>query len=78
VRRQPIEPEDCLRSLTAEVIAAIESVSAHGKLVIVRLYGHPWGMGEYWPMITPCFAVQATDDEGEAAWADIGLPGRTN
>jgi hypothetical protein len=50
----------------------------HGKLVIVRLYGYPWVMGEYWPMITPCFAVPATDDDGEGDWTDIGLPGRTD
>jgi hypothetical protein len=71
------------RGLAAELpfkhaTAAIESVSAHGELVAIRLYGHPWGMGEYWPMITPCFAVHATDDDGEGAWVDIGLPGRTD
>lgn len=42
----------------------IESVSADGDLVSVRLYGHPWVTGEYWPMITPCFTVRATDDIG--------------
>jgi hypothetical protein len=114
------------RGLVAELpfkhaTAVIESVSAYGELVVIRLYGHPWVMGEYWPMITPCFTVQATDDDGnayqgmpgswgggashqgsgefwcwppvpqarqrlritvstlwEAAWADIGLPGRTD
>jgi len=44
--------------------AVIESVSAHGELVSIQLYGHPWVMGEYWPMITPCFQVRATDDAG--------------
>jgi hypothetical protein len=52
--------------------AIIESVSAHGELVIIRLYGHPWVMGEYWPMITPCFAVHATDDRGHSY---EGMPG---
>lgn len=114
------------RGLVAELpfkhaTAVIESVSAHGDLVVIRMYGHPWVMGEYWPMITPCFAVHARDDNGtsyqgmpgnwrgganhqgsgvfwfwppvpqsrqrlrvtvstlwEAAWADIGLPGRTD
>jgi hypothetical protein len=114
------------RGLVAELplkhaTAVIESVSVRGELVVIRLYGHPWVMGEYWPMITPCFAVHATDDDGngyqgmprnwnggashqgsgefwfwppvpescerltvtvstlwETAWADIGLPGRTD
>jgi hypothetical protein len=44
--------------------AVIESISAQGELVGVQLYGHPWVMGEYWPMITPCFRVRATDDAG--------------
>jgi hypothetical protein len=44
--------------------AVIESVSARGELVSIRLYGHPWVHGEYWPMITPCFQVHATDDAG--------------
>ena len=52
--------------------AVIESVSAHGELVIIRLYGHPWVVGEYWPMITPCFAVHATDDRGDS---HEGMPG---
>jgi len=42
--------------------AVIESVSAQGELVSIQFYGHPWVMGEYWPMITPCFQVRATDD----------------
>jgi hypothetical protein len=44
--------------------AVIESVSAQGELVSIQLYGHPWVTGEYWPMITPCFQVHATDDAG--------------
>ena len=44
--------------------AVIESVSAQGELVSIQLYGHPWVHGEYWPMITPCFQVRATDDAG--------------
>jgi hypothetical protein len=50
----------------------IESVSAHGELVSVQLYGHPWVMGEYWPMITPCFQVHAVDDTG---LVHEGMPG---
>jgi len=45
--------------------AVIESVSAEGELVSIQLYGHPWVAGEYWPMITPCFQVRATDDAGD-------------
>ncbi|MGE5291400.1 MAG: hypothetical protein ACM3ML_30205 [Micromonosporaceae bacterium] len=30
----------------------------------IRLYGHPWVSGEYWPMITPCFEVHAHDENG--------------
>jgi hypothetical protein len=45
--------------------AVIESISAQGELVGVRLYGHPWVRGEYWPMITPCFQVRAVDDTGD-------------
>ena len=50
----------------------IESISAQGELVGVQLYGHPWVMGEYWPMITPCFRVRATDDAGNEY---TGMPG---
>jgi hypothetical protein len=50
----------------------IESVSAPGELVTIQLYGHPWVMGEYWPMITPCFQVRATDDAGNE---HDGMPG---
>lgn len=52
--------------------AVIESVSAQGELVSVQLYGHPWVMGEYWPMITPCFQVRAIDDAGHE---HEGIPG---
>jgi hypothetical protein len=45
--------------------AVIESVSAQGELVGIQLYGHPWVHGAYWPMITPCFQVRATDDVGD-------------
>jgi hypothetical protein len=52
--------------------SVIESVSAQGELVSIQLYGHPWVMGEYWPMITPCFQVRATDDAGDE---HDGIPG---
>ena len=44
--------------------AVIESITAHDDLVSIELYGHPWVSGEYWPMIAPCFDVQAVDDTG--------------
>jgi hypothetical protein len=52
--------------------AVIENVSAQGELVTIQLYGHPWLRGEYWPMITPCFRVSATDDAGDE---HEGMPG---
>ena len=52
--------------------AVIENVSAQGELVSIQLYGHPWVMGEYWPMITPCFQVRAVDDAGNE---HEGMPG---
>ena len=52
--------------------AVIESVSAQGELIGVQLYGHPWMMGEYWPMIAPCFQVSAVDDAGHEY---TGMPG---
>jgi hypothetical protein len=52
--------------------AVIESISVQGERVSVQLYGHPWVMGEYWPMITPCFRVEATDDAGHTY---KGMPG---
>jgi hypothetical protein len=45
--------------------AVIEGVSAQDDLVIIQLYGHPWVMGEYPPMIAPCFQVRAVDDAGD-------------
>jgi len=44
--------------------AVIESISVQGELVSIQLYGYPWVTGEYWPMITPCFQVQAADHAG--------------
>jgi hypothetical protein len=52
--------------------AVIEGVSRQGDLVTFQLYGHPWVMGEYWPLITPCFEMRATDDAGEE---HKGIPG---
>jgi hypothetical protein len=52
--------------------AVIESVSAQDDLVSIQLYGHPWVMGEYPPMITPCFQVRAVDDAGDE---HEGMPG---
>jgi hypothetical protein len=52
--------------------AVIESVSAQGDLVSIQLYGHPWVMGEYVPMIAPCFQVRAIDDAGNE---HEGMPG---
>jgi hypothetical protein len=52
--------------------AVIESVSAQDDLVSIQLYGHPWVMGEYVPMITPCFQVGAVDDAGNE---HEGMPG---
>lgn len=52
--------------------AVIESVSAQDDLVSVQLYGHPWVMAEYVPMITPCFQVRAVDDAGNE---HAGMPG---
>jgi hypothetical protein len=64
-RFEPGEHRGLVAHLPLEhATAVIESVSAQGELVGVRLYGHPWVMGEYWPMITPCFRVRATDDAG--------------
>jgi hypothetical protein len=52
--------------------AVIESVSAQDDLVSIQLYGHPWVVGEYVPMITPCFQVRAVDDAGDE---HEGMPG---
>jgi hypothetical protein len=61
-----------LRLPLKHATAVIESVSAQGELVSIQLYGHPWVMGEYWPMITPCFQVRAVDDAGDE---HEGMPG---
>ena len=50
----------------------IEGISTHDDLVSIQLYGHPWVMGEYWPMITPCFQVRAIDETGAE---HDGIPG---
>jgi hypothetical protein len=55
-----------------DATAVIESVSVQGERVSVQVYGHPWVMGEYWPMITPCFQVCAVDDAGNEY---VGMPG---
>lgn len=47
-----------------QATAVIENITAREDLVSVQLYGHPWIIGESWPMITPCFRVTALDDTG--------------
>jgi hypothetical protein len=47
-----------------QATAVIENITAHEDLVSVQLYGHPWLIGDYFPMITPCFRVTAVDDTG--------------
>jgi hypothetical protein len=47
-----------------QATAVIENITAREDMVSVRLYGHPWVVGESWPMITPCFRVTAVDDTG--------------
>jgi hypothetical protein len=47
-----------------QATAVIETISAREDMVSVQLYGHPWVIGESWPMITPCFRVSAVDDTG--------------
>lgn len=72
-RFDPLEHRGLAVRLPLEhATAVIESVSAQGELVGVRLYGHPWVMGAYWPMITPCFQVSAVDDAGNEY---TGMPG---
>jgi hypothetical protein len=44
--------------------AVIENITARDDKVSIRLFGHPWVSGEYWPMITPCFQIRAVDDTG--------------
>jgi hypothetical protein len=55
-----------------QATAVIENISAQDDLVSIQLYGHPWVMGEYVPMITPCFQVRAVDDAGDE---HEGMPG---
>lgn len=73
VRFKPGQHRGLVAHLPLEhATAVVESLSAQGDLVGVQLYGHPWVMGAYWPMITPCFRVSATDDAGNEY---TGLPG---
>jgi hypothetical protein len=44
--------------------AVIEWLSVHENQVCLQLYGHPWVMGEYWPVTVPCFELRATDAAG--------------
>lgn len=53
----------------SQVTAVIENITAHGDLVSVQLYGHPWVTEESWPMITPGFRVTAVDNTGAEYWA---------
>jgi hypothetical protein len=46
--------------------AVIESVRATGWTVGVTLHGRPWVAAAPWPVITPCFTVSATDEDGNA------------
>ena len=52
--------------------AVIERITVQGELVNIQFYGYPWVIGEYWPMITPCFHIRATDDTGND---HEGMPG---
>ena len=66
-RARAVEPDRtglAVRVPLRQATAVIESITAHEGLVSVQLYGHPWVMGEYWPMIAPCFQVGAVDDTG--------------
>jgi hypothetical protein len=47
-----------------QATAVIESITAREDMVSVQLYGYPWILEEYWPMIAPCFRVTAVDDTG--------------
>lgn len=46
--------------------AVIESVHVTGWTVGVSLHGRPWVAAAPWPVITPCFTVSATDEDGHA------------
>ena len=47
-----------------QATAVLESITAREDMVSVQLYGHPWIVEEYWPLIAPCFRVTAVDDTG--------------
>jgi hypothetical protein len=63
--REPARAGLAVRLPLRRATAVIESITADDDLVSIQLYGHPWVSGEYWPMITPCFAVRAVDDAGD-------------
>jgi hypothetical protein len=66
-RARDNEPERAGLAVTLPLrraTAVIESIAAQDELVTIQLYGHPWIIGEYWPMIAPSFGVRATDDTG--------------
>ena len=50
----------------------ITNVTRLSELVSIQMIGRPWIDGEYWPMITPCFRVRATDNSGGE---HQGMPG---
>ena len=68
----PVRAGLAVRLPLRQATAVIESITADEDLVSVQLYGHPWVIGEYWPMITPCFQVRAVDDTGGE---HDGMPG---
>ena len=47
-----------------QATAVLESITAREDMVSVQLYGYPWILEEYWPLIAPCFRVTAVDDTG--------------
>ena len=69
---EPVRAGLAVRLPLRQATAVIEGVTAHEDLVWIQLYGHPWVMGAYWPMITPCFQVRAVDDTGGE---HDGMPG---
>jgi hypothetical protein len=58
-----------------QATVVIESVTASEDYVSIRIYGHPWVTGEYWPMITPCFGVRAVDEDGRDYEGTPGMSG---
>jgi hypothetical protein len=42
----------------------LEGVSTRDGVVDLRLYGSPWGTGEYWPLTVPSFRLTAISDLG--------------